>query len=297
MPRTLAETERRMTGTPSPAERARSFLFVPASRPERIPKALACGADCVILDLEDAVPPDQKAAARAHLAEGLPGYERTQLARMLVRINPSGTDWHRDDLTAVAAWTRLGLAGVVVPKSESPTTLREVGVAIDPSACLVPLVESLAGLDAVDLLARTPQVIRLAFGHLDFQLDLGMRCGPEEVELAAVRFALVAASRRANLAAPVDAVTADTGDAQRLQADVARTRAFGFGGKLCIHPSQVQAVNSALSPNASELAWARRVLEGAQSHAGAAFSLDGRMVDLPVIRLAERIVQQEQAAP
>jgi citrate lyase subunit beta / citryl-CoA lyase len=147
-------------------------------------------------------------------------------------------------------------------------------------------------VDAVALLARAPQVSRIAFGHLDFQLDLGMRCGPDESELASVRFALVAASRRAQLPPPIDGVSTDTANRERLLTDTQRARAFGFAGKLCIHPAQVGPVNETFSPSASELAWARRVLEGARAHEGRAFSLDGRMVDLPVIRQAERTLQQ-----
>ncbi|HSW16405.1 MAG TPA: CoA ester lyase [Ramlibacter sp.] len=271
--------------------RARSFLFVPATRPERFAKALDAGADCVIVDLEDAVAPDQKATARAQLAQSLPGFSRAQLARTLVRINPTGTPWHAQDLALVAEWVARGLAGAMTPKAESPAQLRAIGVALGPAATLVPLIESLAGLDAVDVIARTPQVRRLAFGHLDFQLDLGMRCEPEESELASIRFALVAASRRAQLPSPIDGVTTDTGNAQRLHKDVQRARGFGFGGKLCIHPAQVAAVNEALAPSAAELDWARRVVAGAELHRGAAFSLDGRMVDLPVIRSAQRTLQ------
>ena len=133
-------------------------------------------------------------------------------------------------------------------------------------------------------------MLRLAFGHLDFQLDLGMRCSPDEAELNGVRFALVAASRRARLPAPIDGVTTDTDNASRLAADTARARAFGFGGKLCIHPAQVAGVNQGLSPSATELDWARRVLSHAAAHGGQAFSLDGRMVDLPVIRSAEAVL-------
>ncbi|MES2979968.1 MAG: CoA ester lyase [Pseudomonadota bacterium] len=275
----------------TPIQRARSFLFVPATRPDRFAKALDSGADCVILDLEDAVAPEQKAVARAQLAEALPAFSEGQRARLLVRINPTGTAWHAQDLTLVSQWTSQGLAGAMVPKAESPSQLRMVGVALGPSAQLVPLIESLAGLDEAHLLAKTPQVARLAFGHLDFQLDLGMQCGAEATELASVRFHLVASSRRAGLSPPVDGVTTAIADGQRLVNDVQRGRAFGFAGKLCIHPSQVHAVNEAFSPSAAELQWARRVVEGARARGGAVFSLDGRMVDLPVIRSAERTLQ------
>lgn len=270
--------------------RARSFLFVPALRPERFAKALNSGAGCVILDLEDAVAPEQKDIARDHLADSLPGFGRAQLARTLVRINAAGTPWFEEDLKLLAEWTAQGLAGVVVPKSEEIAALQAVGTALGAAAQLVPLVESLAGLDAVHLLARTPQVERLAFGHLDFQLDLGMRCGTEETELTSARFALVAASRRAQLPAPVDGVTVDTANVQRLLDDSQRARAFGFGGKLCIHPAQVRPVEESFSPSSSEVEWAQRVVSAARSRKGEAFSLDGRMVDLPVVRLAERIL-------
>lgn len=271
--------------------RARTFLFVPASRPERFVKALESGADCVILDLEDAVAPDQKAQARHDMADRLEGFSREHLARTLVRINAAGSTWHDDDLRLLADWTARGLAGAMVPKAELPAQLQATGAALGANAQLVPLIESLAGLDGVDLLARVPQVNRLAFGHLDFQLDLGMRCGADEAELGAVRFAMVAASRRAQLPAPVDGVTVDTGNNERLRADASRAKAFGFGGKLCIHPSQLAVVGEVFSPSAAELEWARRVVEEARRHEGAAFSLDGRMVDAPVVQLAERTLR------
>jgi citrate lyase subunit beta / citryl-CoA lyase len=279
-------------GMSSPITRARSFLFVPASRPERFAKALESGADCVILDLEDAVAADQKTAAREQLGERLQGFARADLARTLVRINAVGTPWHAQDLRLLSQSVARGLAGAMVPKAEAAGDLRAIGVALGSAGQLVPLIESLAGLDAVDAIARTPQVARLAFGHLDFQLDLGMRCSAEEPELAPVRFALVAAARRAGMPAPIDGVTTDTGDAERLLADACRARAFGFGGKLCIHPAQVVGVNETFAPSPAELDWSRRVLAAAQEHQGQAFSLDGRMVDLPVIRLAERTLQQ-----
>jgi citrate lyase subunit beta/citryl-CoA lyase len=275
--------------------RARTFLFVPASRPGRFAKALESGAGCVIVDLEDAVAPEEKAEARRELAERLTGFTREQLDRTLVRINASGSRWYEDDVGLMREWTARGLAGVMLPKAEAPAVLLALAGALAPGAQVVPLVESLAGLDAVDLLARAPQVARLAFGHLDFQLDLGMRCGADEAELAPVRFALVAASRRAQIAAPIDGVTVDTKDPARTAADAARARAFGFGGKLCIHPSQVAVVEEILAPSAQELDWARRVVAEAEARNGETFSLDGKMVDLPVVRLARETLLRNQS--
>ncbi len=272
---------------------ARSLLFVPASRPDRFAKALASQADCVIIDLEDAVAPSDKVRAREQLLEGLRAFDAPQLARTLIRINAGGTEWHEADLLALGHWcAQGGLGGVMVPKAETESALERVATALGPAASLVPLVESLAGVDALDLIAQAKQVVRLAFGNLDFQLDLGMKCEPEEPELAAVRFQLVAASRRAGLAPPIDGVTVDVADADRLQRDARRSRAFGFGAKLCIHPAQIAGVNDAFTSTPAEIEWANRVLAAAQASGGQVVSIDGKMVDAPVIRLAEKTLRQ-----
>lgn len=278
-----------MSTPSSPVHHARSFLFVPATRPERFAKALDSAADCIVIDLEDAVAMDSKDAARDQLAQHLPLLTPEQRSRTVVRVNAVGTPWHDADIALLRAWTRQGIV-VMLPKSEDANALSRVAQQLGDTARIVALIESLAGLDAADALARDPQVIRLAFGHLDFQLDLGMRASAEEPELAFARNALVAASRRARLPAPIDGVTVRTDDAERLAADARRARGFGFGGKLCIHPAQVAGVNDALGYSDEEQAWARRVIDEAAKHGGAVFNLDGRMVDLPVIRAAEAIV-------
>ncbi|ALX16931.1 citryl-CoA lyase [Burkholderia cepacia JBK9] len=278
-----------MSTPSSPVQHARSFLFVPATRPERFAKALDSAADCIVIDLEDAVAMDSKDAARDQLAQHLPLLTPEQRARTVVRVNAVGTPWHDADIALLRDWTSQGVV-VMLPKSEDANALRRVAQQLGDAARIVALIESLAGLDAADALARDPQVVRLAFGHLDFQLDLGMRASAEEPELAFARNALVAAARRARLPAPIDGVTVRTDDAERLLADARRARAFGFGGKLCIHPAQVAGVNDALGHSDEEQAWARRVIDEAAKHGGAVFNLDGRMVDLPVIRAAEAIV-------
>src|SRR3989344_4149836 len=243
--------------TASPARHARSFLFVPATKPERIAKALDSGADCIIIDLEDAVAEGSKDIAREQLAQSLPQLSAAQRVRTVVRINATGMPWHAADMALLRDWAGQGVA-VMLPKSEDPAALNAVAQALGAGAQIVALVESLAGLDALDLIARVPQVVRLAFGHLDFQLDLGMRASAEEPELAFGRNAIVTASRRAR------------------------------------HPAQVAGVNAALGYSEAEQAWALRVLEGAAQRGGEVFSLDGRIVDLPVIRAAEAIAASIQ---
>ncbi len=279
--------------TASTVRHARSLLFVPATKPERFAKALDSGADCIIIDLEDAVAEGSKDGAREQLARHLPQMDLGQLVRTIVRVNAVGTPWHDADLALLRGWVGQGVA-VMLPKAEDAGALRAVAATLGGEARIVALIESLAGLDALDVLVRVPQVVRLAFGHLDFQLDLGMRASPEEPELAFARNALVAASRRARLPAPIDGVTTDTGNAERLAVDAKRARAFGFGGKLCIHPAQVAGVNEALGYSEAEQAWALRVLDEAAKRGGEVFSFDGRMVDLPVIRTAEAIVASIQ---
>ncbi|HSU23064.1 MAG TPA: aldolase/citrate lyase family protein [Variovorax sp.] len=275
---------------------ASSFLFVPGDRPERLARALASGAGGVIVDLEDAVAPARKDAARAQIADGFAALPPAARDRLLVRVNASDTPWHAEDLALVgrlAAGDRL--AGVVLPKAERVADLAALARAAGPGVALLPLVESVAGLDALDALAAAPQVLRLVFGHLDFQADAGLACGPDETELVPVRLALALASRRAALAAPVDGVVADWRDAARLAAEAARARRGGFGAKLCIHPDQVAAVQAAFRPGDDELAWARRVAEAVRAAGGGVVNVDGRMVDAPVVRLAERLLARAAA--
>ena len=271
-----------------PISLARSFLFVPATRPERFAKALASSAGAVIIDLEDAVAPDAKPAARALLAQAWASFSAPERARLVVRVNAAGTPWHLDDLQLVAILAATGLGGVVLPKAETVDMLGTLAAHTGRACALLPMVETAAGLAAVDALAAYPQVCRLVFGNLDFQADVGMACGPNEAELAPVRLALVLASRRAGRVAPVDGVTAAISDTMQLQQDTQRSRRFGFGARLCIHPTQVAVVNAGLAPSADEVDWSRRVLAHSQHSGLGVFTLDGRMVDAPVLKLAER---------
>ncbi|MEO8024424.1 CoA ester lyase [Polaromonas sp.] len=264
---------------------ARSFLFVPATRPERFAKALASGADAVIIDIEDAVAPGEKAQARQLLAQAWPALPTASRARVLVRVNAGNTAWHGDDLNLLGG---LGVAGVMLPKAEQAAQLSHVAAVLGPACALVPMIESVAGLDAADALARSPQVLRLAFGNLDFQADAGLVCEPDEAELTAVRLALLLASRRAQLSSPIDGVTVDLQAPAQLARDLLRSRSGGFGAKLCIHPSQVVAVNAAFTPSPTEIDRARRVLAAGEAAGGGVVSLDGRMVDAPVLLLARR---------
>jgi citrate lyase subunit beta/citryl-CoA lyase len=257
----------------------RSYLFVPANRPERFDRACASGADAVIVDLEDAVPPAEKETARDALSNWLdPGQP------VLVRVNAVDTPWHEAD---VAMCAQPGVAGIVLPKAEMLSGAVEALIA-SGDRLLLPLIETAIGLTRAREIARAPGVRRLVFGSIDFQVDLGIDGDGEE--LLFFRSQLVLTSRLAGIDAPVDGVCTEIDDPEQLQADTLRAKRQGFGAKLCIHPRQVPLVNDCFSPTAEEIAWAERVLTAANKASGAAIAVDGRMVDRPVLLKAERIL-------
>jgi len=277
-----------MSSATSTLASARSFLFVPGDRLDRLPKALASGAHAVIVDLEDAVAPEHKALSRLALAREWMSLAAEQRARLAVRINAAGSPWHEDDDALLRQLAPRPPGAVMLSKAETATAIERV--ARSAAAPVLPLIESSHGLHALDIVAGARGVLRIAFGHLDLQADLGMHCGPDERELDSVRLSLVLASRRAGLPAPVDGVTASLDDGARLAADIDRSRRFGFGAKLCIHPRQVPAVNEALGPTPAEREWAQRVLEACRVHGTGAFRMEGQMVDAPVLLRARRLL-------
>jgi citrate lyase subunit beta/citryl-CoA lyase len=268
----------------------RSYLFVPASRPDRYQRALASGAEAVIIDLEDAVAPADKAAARESLRQWLQA-RPAEAPGVVVRINAHGTAWHGEDFALCAL---PAVASVMLPKLER-TEVANAIAALRPNLRVIALIESALGLAHARALAALPVVERLAFGNLDCALDLGLR-GHDEDDLAPHRAELVLASRLAGLPAPVDGVTPAIDDDARLRADVQRARRLGFGAKLCIHPRQIAAVHQGLAPSEVELAWARRIVQAAGSAEGAAVAVDGTMVDMPVLLRARALLDEAAAA-
>lgn len=262
---------------------ARSYLFVPADRPERYEKALATGAHAVIIDLEDAVTPERKSEARAALREWL---ARTS-SPVYVRINPAGTPWHEEDCAVLAYNT---VRGVMLPKAEDAAAVATLAGRLAPQQDLIPLIETVAGWFEADALSQIAQVKRLAFGSFDFMSDSGIQGdGPE---LDPVRTHLVLVSRRRGLLAPIDGVSTAIDDAAQLEIDVRRSRRYGFAAKLCIHPKQVAVVHAGFAPRPEEVAWARRVISALASGPLGAIAVDGKLVDRPVALLAQTIVDE-----
>lgn len=263
---------------------ARSLLFVPGSRPDRFDKAMAAGADAVVIDLEDAVAPTDKDHAREALAAWLaPG------RAVIVRINGADTDWFQDDLALLSL---PGVRGVMLPKAEHSAPVAEIRGAA-PDLPVIALIESALGLRNLEVIAAAG-ISRFAFGSIDFQLDLGIT--GEREELLFARSSIVLVSRLAGLAPPVDGVTVALDDPAQLAEDIGYARRLGFGGKLCIHPRQVEAVNAGFLPPAADIDWARRVLEAAEQASGNAVRLDGKMIDRPVIERARAIMKSARGA-
>lgn len=263
----------------------RSFLFVPATTPERFAKARTSGADAVIIDLEDAVSPEQKESARRQLDATL----KTD-RDFLVRINAPGSPWFDEDLNAIIAADPLG---VVIPKAESTSQIEAITARLNPRVRIFPLIETAAGLAHCREIAKATQVTALMFGTLDFQLDLNLQLSSQA--LNPFRLELTLASRLAGIAAPIDGVCVDFRDDAKLNAELHNAVSVGFSGKLCIHPCQVAATNAAFLPSKDEIAWAERVIEADSASGGAATVCDGMMVDRPVVERAQGILRLAQS--
>ena len=261
-----------------------NFLFVPGTRPERFDKALNSGADAVILDLEDAVPEGEKELARQAIRQAWPAFTAEQKKRLVLRSNSPGTKFYAADLILAQ---ELDVACLLIPKSESLDQINGAAQIL-PNTAIVPMIETAIGLDQLKELANSNQVLRLALGNIDLQADLGMVCDFQETELQVARYQIVLASRLAQIAPPIDGVTPSTDDLDRISADAQRAKRLGFGAKLCIHPKQVSPVKAAFMPTEEEVAWAKRVIEADQNSHGGAVKLDGRMIDRPVVLLAQR---------
>lgn len=262
-----------------------TYLFVPGNRPERFAKALASGADRVILDLEDAVALADKAKARTAIADWVASLAAKDVERLLVRINDVTSPCHADDVLWLQ---RTCIKRNMLSKCESPEQVTQVLAQMPAGSSVLPLIETVRGVLAANTIAQARQVDQLAFGSLDYLLDLDLPGPGFALDAAALTIAM--ASRAADLPPPVAGVTPEL-DAGQVQSDLAHARALGYGAKMCIHPMQVAVVRDAFVPDAPTLAWAQRVLtQWQQSHGAGVIQVDGKMVDKPVLLRAERIL-------
>lgn len=267
-------------------------LFVPGDRPERFAKAASSGADVVIIDLEDAVAEQDRESARRSILDHLAG--SGQSLRALIRINALGSAEASRDLTLVRELrqhSNSGLIGIMIAKAESAESIRKYiaeTTANGTSIAIVPLIESAQGLAVVRDIAGIAGVTRLAFGAVDYALDIG--ADDSHGALDAARSALVLASRLATIAAPLDSPSIEIRDLSVVEDAARRARSYGFGGKLCIHPAQVGAVVTAFLPTEAEIDWAISIV----GHGASAGQINGQMIDRPVIERAKRILLLRQ---
>ena len=240
----------------------------------------------MIVDLEDAVEHLAKDSAREALCDFLGTHPQ---ARLWVRINDAATPWHEDDLKALRG--KAGVTAILLPKAESLAQARH---AAQTGLPVIPIIETARGVLNLAEVAATPGVARLAFGSLDYALDLGL--SPDSpgagIVLDHARIQVLLQTRAAGLPPALDGVFPGVQDTAGLARAASRAQQMGFGGMLCIHPAQVPLIHQAFAPAAAELDWARRVLAAHRDGGPGAFMLDGRMVDAPVIARARQVLAQ-----
>jgi citrate lyase subunit beta/citryl-CoA lyase len=278
----------------------RSLLFAPANEPRKTRKLSASGADAVVLDLEDAVARDQKAAARPVARAAL-----RDIAGPLrcVRVNAFDTGLTAEDVAAVVC---ADLDAIVLPKTEAMVDLRRLDAMLDAAEAaeglahgavrVIPLVETCAGIAAGAEIARgSPRILALAFGSGDLGRDLALPTirGDLAAALAYGRGKIVYDARAAGLPAPLDGPYLNVRDAVGLEADCRAAAALGHGGKVCIHPDQVAVANRVFGPVPEEVAFAHKVIAeftAAEARGSAAIAVDGVFVDYPIMIKARAIV-------
>ncbi|GAA1000092.1 CoA ester lyase [Acrocarpospora macrocephala] len=256
---------------------ARSLLFVPADDRRKVARAWTSGADAVVLDLEDAVAPARKDAARQLVSEVLPA-----AALLILRVNGTDTPWAAEDLRMLDG---LSVDAVMLPKA-SPESLVALG---DEGPPVIALIETAAGLRRAYEIASHTRVVALALGGADLGAELGWAEDPAAAELLHARSVLVVDSAAAGIRAPFDVVHLAVGDPDGARVEAEQARRLGLGGKLCIHPRQVPVVNTAFAPSQREREQAARVvqaLDEAMDLGSAVAVVDGKLVDAPVARRA-----------
>ena len=257
----------------------RSYLFAPGHSAKLLGRVFEAGADAVMLDLEDAVPPDAKDMARGMVAETLVDHPAW------VRVNAARTEWCEDDLAAVGERA----FGIRIPKAESADDVRWVAERA-PGKPIICAIESAGGVLAAAEIAAVPGVRHLAMGGVDLQNDLN--AGNGNLQTLYVRSHLVVVSRAAGLEPPIDSVWPRLDDEAGLREQAEFARSLGFFGKSAIHPRQLPTLHEVFTPSEREVGWAREVVAAFEAAGGAALRLPGgEFVDLPVAQRARRLLE------
>lgn len=272
----------------------RSVLFSPGDQPELLGKAPNAGADVVVFDLEDAVVPEKKAEAREYVADAVA--ENSPDCEICVRINPLESGG-RTDLQALSTPPD----SVMLPKVEQASDVSVLADALDEQAFAIPilaLLETASGIVNATDIASVPETAAVLFGAEDLSADIGATRTDSGTEVLAARQQVVLAAASAGVEA-IDTLVTDFRDTEGLKADAERAREWGFDGKMAIHPAQVSIINEAFTPTAEQIEWAKRVMTAqkqAQAEGRGVFSVDGEMIDAPLITQAETILERAEAA-
>jgi citrate lyase subunit beta/citryl-CoA lyase len=278
----------------------RSLLFVPGNRPDMLEKALGLAPDALVPDLEDSVPPPEKAKARDIVASFLPRLAQAGIA-VIPRANPASTGLLEDDLAALVG---PDIFGITVGKIGDASELGHVEAHIERLEAeagiekgrvrLVPWIETArAVVNAYEICSASPRVVAVAFGAEDFTNDMEIERTEDASEIVYPRQVVGVAARAAGVLA-LDTPWVAFRDSDGLKRDAAVARGFGFRGKFAIHPSQIGPINEAFAPTEAELEYARRVIsvfEEAEESGSGATSLDGKMIDIPVVRRARGLLE------
>jgi (S)-citramalyl-CoA lyase len=267
----------------------RSILFVPATRPDRVPKAAATGADAVSVDLEDAVAPADKADARAAVWEQLAVLSSLGV-RSILRINAlTSPEGLRDVVALIESPTAPD--GLFVPKCDSADEVRWIDSLLGdrhPDMEILPIVETTIGLDNVAAIAgASARVSAVGFGSADFSAEIGSDMGWDALAYARGRIAVAAGQHGVSA---IDGVWLDYRDDDGLRAEAERVATMGFSGKIAIHPQQVSVINRVFTPTEEAIERAQRIVAAAEAAGGGVTTLDGQMIDEPVVQGARRIV-------
>jgi citrate lyase subunit beta / citryl-CoA lyase len=283
----------------------RSVLFVPGDKPRLLDKARTFAADAVILDLEDAVAPEEKVAARGTIRQALEA--GTYGPRVVLRINAFGTGLAERDLEEALAGP---VSAVCLPKVDGAADIERLVLLLrsleaqrgwpEGQVSVLALIETAQGvLNAYSIARASERLWALCLGGEDLARDLGAVRSREGLELGYARAHLVLAARAAGCLA-IDTVYTDLQDAPGLEAETRHARQLGYSGKLLIHPGQIEPVHRAFAPSTEEIAWARRVLqafEAAIARGDGVVALDGKMIDRPVVARASEILAMTGDGP
>lgn len=272
-------------------------LFVPADRPDRVAKAAKRGARVIVIDLEDAIAPDHKAAARANATQALASHPFD--GAYVVRVNSvQEPETLEADLAALKPVLN-SVAGLVLPKITSVEQVHAVEALLPPQCdhlALIPTVETARGVrESWSIATASPLVHTLLFGPVDLSAELGIDITPDGTELLTARSTVVLACADAGLARPLDGPWPNLDDEPGLETSTRHARRLGFGGKIAIHPKQLTILAAGFHPSATEITWATEVTDvyttSVRDGVGAARLADGTFIDAPVAARAYRILE------